>query len=147
MSSKELVGFKVGDEVEPIIDDPLFNTWLIKHGMVGKPLIVSALHSEYLHFSGDSSTDIGGWFKGRFRLVTKEPDYHVYPDTPVGTELVVIRDTKTKSGRFIHQGTPVTLTQSYYSADGAYRFCRIPKGLTFWIDCDDLMLKGYPLSE
>lgn len=76
-----------------------------------------------------------------------EPDYHVYPDTPVGTELVVIQDTKNRTGRFIHKGTPVALEQSDYSTDGAYRWCRLPNGLTLWIDCDDLMLKGYTLNE
>ena len=81
-----------------------------------------------------------------------KPDYYVYPDTPVGTELVVIRDTHSKvRGTLIPKGTVVTLASKDYLTSGTSRSCNIPKHLVricngVLIDCNDLMLKGYPID-
>lgn len=79
--------------------------------------------------------------------VIEEPDLYVYPDTPVGTELIVTQDTKSYYGVPIPKGTVVKLSKSAYYGDGGYRAVDIPKHLSnVWhdviVDCDHLMIKG-----
>lgn len=145
---KELDDFKVGDRVQINQECRSSGTGtLLTKGLLGRI---------------EDPKDEGGYGfrtdEGRYYAVHQtylslvvdvtvgEPDYHVYPDTPVGTELVVIRDTKTKMGRFIHKGVIVVLYASEYTRDGAYRTCTLPDGSRPCIDCDDLMIKGYPLN-
>lgn len=59
---KELDDFKVGDEVELIVADPLVHNWIIKRGMVGKPLIVTAVVIAGVH--------ILLWMVGSVRTLT-----------------------------------------------------------------------------
>lgn len=143
---KELGGFKVGGKVVLTCERRADQTYFKKHGVVCNKtvLTISDLDDCYLYFFGDTCDAVDGWRPTNFKHYVEpvEVDLHVYPDTPVGTVLVVTEDTITKQGHFVHKGTEVILSHREYSIDGAFRFCTLPRGVDKYIDCDVLMIKG-----
>jgi hypothetical protein len=76
-----------------------------------------------------------------------EPDYYVYPDTPIGTELVLTRSiTELPKGRVIPKGATCILVNKKYFAKGCGRQVAFEKYGLCIVDCDSLMLKGYKVD-
>ena len=105
-------------------------------------LTINDTNDEYIYFFKDDSESHMGFFPEAFEMVDEEPDLYVYPDTPLGTELIVTQDTVSLYGQLVEKGLVVTLYQSHYSRCGGYRSTMDSTGRAYWIDCDHLMIKG-----
>lgn len=113
------------------------------------PLKVTGVGASYLYFFGAPPSGGDGWYRLRFLKVddvpnveVEEPDLYVYPDTPVGTELIVTQDTTTKYGQLVPKGLLCTLYREAYTPCGGYRYVTSMLGQRYVIDCDHLMIKG-----
>lgn len=125
------------------------NQYFMAYGVTptNQPLLVSACDHTFVYFFGADSSSSNGWLQSRFRKVDdapneviEEPDLHVYPDTPVGTELIITQDTLTRHGTQLLKGYKVLLALSDYSKCGGYRHVIDEFGCTYLIDCDHLMI-------
>lgn len=151
--------FKVGDEVVIIEDTTSYGGRTLNKGQ--HLLIVMDDQSRYYPYYckllpehngvkvliDDSQVELAN----HDNQVDPEPDYYVYPDTPVGTELVLTRSIKGLNKHYeIPKGATCILTNRRYFAKGGARQVAFTGefenyGLCF-VDCDSLMLKGYKVD-
>lgn len=146
MVQKFKVGTQVVIEGSSIIEDGTTGTVVECAWSISSEMVCVAWDVPTLKHLGHSHAE-PNWYCVNVKYLTKyvepvELDLHVYPDTPVGTELIVTQDTITLYGNEVPKGTIVTLAKSEYCGKGAYRVTKDAYGLGKYIDCDHLMIKG-----
>lgn len=144
--------FNKGDVVKAIDGDRLSEyKYFIQRGVdiTKDTLTINDIGNGYIYFFDDANTSGMGFDPETFKKVDdvpseviEEPDLYVYPDTPVGTELIVTQDTMSKYGQLVPKGLVCTLHRKAYTPCGGYRYVTSQYGQRYVIDCDHLMIKG-----
>lgn len=79
--------------------------------------------------------------------VIDEPDYYIYPNTPVGTKVVFVRDSASKMGFTAYKGGVGVLEELPYK-HGKYLYIRLDQnGVARYYNVEDLMILGFDIEN